>query len=75
MGTQGLRQVIEPATHDSAGIDRAAAHSRTSYLGGAVSPHQINVEDQKRAAIAVAHRILAKLVVAYHILRDEVKRR
>jgi transposase len=79
---------ICPGTHESAGKRRsagtgtgnnwlrttllesawAASHSRTSYLGARY--RRINKRrGPKRAAIAVAHTIL---VIAYHILRDEV---
>jgi hypothetical protein len=79
---------ICPGTHESAGKRRsagtgtgnnwlrttllesawAASHSHTSYLGARY--RRINKRrGPKRAAIAVAHTIL---VIAYHILRDEV---
>ena len=79
---------ICPGTHESAGKRRsagtgtgnnwlrttllesawAASHSRRSYLGAQY--RRINKRrGPKRAAIAVAHSIL---VIAYHILRDDV---
>lgn len=79
---------ICPGTHESAGKRRnagtgtgnnwlrttllesawAASHSRTSYLGARYR-RIAKRRGPKRAAIAVAHTIL---VIAYHILRDEV---
>jgi transposase len=79
---------ICPGTHESAGKRRsagtgtgnnwlrttllesawAASHSRTSYLGARYR-RICKRRGPKRAAIAVAHTIL---VIAYHILRDEV---
>lgn len=79
---------ICPGTHESAGKRRsagtgtgnnwlrttllesawAASHSRTSYLGARYR-RIAKRRGPKRAAIAVAHTIL---VIAYHILRDQV---